>query len=102
MQNKWNYTLNIKQHIGSGRSNEDIVKAAEGVVSELKKLPVSLFLLSNFAVEDEIDALLYEFEEIIRCVHEESDNEYLLEAFNDNLYSLYDWADDNRVWLGLK
>ncbi len=49
--NKWNYTLNIKQHIGSGTTNEDIVKAAQGVVAELKKLPVGWFDEAN----DEFD-----------------------------------------------
>ena len=102
--NKWNYSLDIKQYIGEDTTNEDIVKAANGIVTELKKLPAKWFDASNDKFDDELDTLLYEFEEIVNCAHvgyTEGDNEHLLWSFNEHLDMLYDWVDDKRVWLGL-
>lgn len=99
--NKWNYTLNIKQHIGNGTSNEDIVKAAQGVVAELKKLPVGWFQVLHSTFDNEVDDLLHMFEGIANDTSEEGDEDLLYE-FNGYLGELYDWADDKKVWLGLK
>ena len=41
----------------------------------------------------ELDDILYELE-----FYADENN---LEGFNFTLDELYDWADDNRVWLGL-
>ena len=101
---KWNYALDIKQYLGGVKSNEDIVKAAHGVVTELKKLPSDWFDASNDKFDYMLDDILYEFEEIVNCAHvgyTEGDNEHLLWSFNEYLDMLYDWADDKRVWLGL-
>lgn len=90
---KWNYSLDIEQYIGEDTTNEDIVKAAHGVVTELKKLPSQL-------LDDEIMGLVYEFNEIVQCDHVEDENKYLLDSFNYYLSMLYDWADLHRVWTG--
>lgn len=38
----WKHKINIKQYLTEDDSNEAVVKAAQGVISELKKLPQSL------------------------------------------------------------
>lgn len=94
---KWKHSINIKQHVGSETSNEAIVKAAKGIVKELKNLPVELQTCPDYGVAD----ILFEFEDMARCQHDPEDNEDLLWEFNYQLNELYSWADDNRVWLGL-
>jgi hypothetical protein len=94
---QWKHKINIKQHLGTETGNEAIVKAALGISKELRKLPVSIQTCPDFGVAD----ILFEFSEMAYCAHDPEDNESLLEEFNYNLNELYDWADDNRVWLGL-
>lgn len=89
----WKYKINIKPFIGEGTSNDDIVKAAKGVLSELNKLPSSLY--------DDLEPISYEFEEIVRCEHDPKDNYDLLQTFNYYLNELYNWADYERIWLGI-
>ena len=98
---KWNYALDIKQYLGGVTSSEGIVNAAHGVVSELRRLPAGWIDSRNDTFDDELDNVLYKFEEIAQMDHGEEDNEHLLKAFNAHLAMLYDWADDKRVWLGL-
>jgi hypothetical protein len=91
---EWKYSINVKQHLSNGTSNDAIVKAAKGVLSELKRLPEHLL--------SDIEDITYEFEEMVRCTHDPEDNDNLLWEFNYQLNSLYDWADYKRVWMGMK
>lgn len=92
MNRKWKLTINIKQHIGDDTTNDAIVKAAKGVVQELKKIPVTLIGLDDH---------IYEFQDIVDCTHDAEDNADLLEHFNYLLDDLYSFADYNRIWMGL-
>ena len=89
---KWKHSINIKQHLSNETSNEAIVNAAIGVAHELKRLPDSL---------EGLDDIIYEFQDIAECSHNAEDNKDLLSHFNYLLNDLYDFADYNRIWMGL-
>lgn len=93
---KWKHSININQHIGEETSNDAIVKAANGVIEELEKLPNRYF--------EDVFYFLVLFEDIVECASEpdnEQDNEHILYEFNHTLSRLYDWGDNKRIWLGL-
>lgn len=94
--NKWKQSINIKQHLNEGETLEQIIQAAKGVYSELKHLKVDQ---DDYAFDD----IEMQFEDMAGLSPEtcEEDSEDLREEFNYQLHALYDWADGNRVWLGL-
>jgi hypothetical protein len=89
----WKYRINIAQYITEDDSKDGVLKAANGVVAELAKLPE----------DEETTHFRLEFEEIADQAKHASDDEveYVVDEFNYQLNNLYDWADDRRVWLGL-
>lgn len=78
---KWKQTIQIKDLLTEGTDAETIKTAADGIVSRLpSSAPTSrLIKAKEMADTDEETALL---------------------VFNDGLDRVYDWADDNRIWLG--
>ena len=92
MNKPWKHKIDIKQYLGEGTTDEDVVKAAKGIVRELKRLPSKL---------DGLSEAIDEFEDIAESTHDPEDNEYLVEEFNYQLDKLYDWADYERIWMGL-
>lgn len=93
-QLKWKHKVDIKQYFGEDDSNEDVVKAAQGIVKELKKLPESL---NEFGLLDVIS----EFEDLSDNAATETSGFEWSDEFNYTLDKLYEWADDQRIWLGI-
>lgn len=83
----WRKTVNIKDLLGDDESPEAVVRAASQMVQRLRRA----FPDPDNALED----IIAEFNDI-----DTTDKQPLL-LFNDTLDSLYDWADSNRIWLGL-
>jgi hypothetical protein len=91
---KWLYKLDIKQFLGSDTSNEAVRLAAKNIAQELRtKLPKTW--LEGVNEDCELIDIIFALE----CISEYGDAS--CEDINSALASLYDWADDNRVWLGL-
>lgn len=80
---KWKQTINIKQHLSGDVSAEGIKKAATAITSEVAAVTSTAPMIRFVAAYDMADA----------------DPETALLVFNDAMDRLYDWADDNRVWL---
>ena len=79
----WRYTCDIKQHFMYGDFTEkDFPKCRDAIVAELKTA-------RDFSTD-------YELEEIVEWLEDAPD----LDEFNAVLSNLYDWADDNLVWMG--
>lgn len=98
---KWNYSINIKLHLNQENSTEGVVRAAKGVLSEIKRLPSSWLDCTSTDYDCELDDIRYNLEDIITSKYDPEEYELLLEDFNYNvLMQLYDWADYHRVWLG--
>jgi hypothetical protein len=89
----WKHIINIAQYITEDNSKEAVLKAANGVMSELARLPQ----------DEETEHFKWEFEEIAEQARHASDDEadYLVDEFNYKLNNLYDWADNRRIWLGI-
>lgn len=81
----WDYSVNIKQFLNPDKS---VIEVATAVTQELKRLPPGL-----------VNSI--EFMEIMD-VFEEAVELNDVEVFDAGLSDLYDWADEKRVWLGLK
>jgi len=78
----WNRTVNIKDLLSAEETPEAIKAAADGIIERLPDAPTKQLAKAR----DMADA----------------DPETALLVFNDGLNRVYDWADANRVWLGLK
>ena len=78
---RWIHKVNIHQHLGEGEDRESIESAYAGICDELKNVPgpqpSEFHRRANQAIELED-----------------------VEIFNLGMAHLYDWADDNRIWLG--
>lgn len=90
---KWNYTCDIKQHMKEfgdldSLGAKEVRKIVNDIKTELSKLPEKL--------RDDG----YEFSNAIEVL-DEAANTGDVEVLDDALEQLYDWADDNRVWLGI-
>ena len=78
---RWKRTVNIKDLLTEEETPEAIKAAANGIIERLPDAPTArLVKAREMADEDPETALL---------------------VFNDGLNRVYDWADENRVWLGL-
>ena len=84
---RWSHSINIKQFLKEGEQVSSIVT---NVKRELDRLPESLRLSDTWA-----------WDEIIEGFDEAAEEENV-ELFDDALSNLYDWADENRVWLGVR
>lgn len=89
----WKHKIDIKQYLGEDDSNAAVVFAAQGIVKEISKLPQSV---------SGGDQHMYEFQDVADSAAEEPLGGYQwVEEFNYRLNVLYDWANYERVWLGL-
>ena len=84
---EWKTTVNIKPLIGEDDSEEGAERAGDliGALLSLKLL-----------VHDQ-----YATDQTLRNIIDGLSNVADVDEFNDVLEDLYDWADENRVWLGL-
>ncbi len=82
---KWRKTVNIKPLIGKDASDSGAQEAARNI-RNLLQTKLMDELNYDHSLMDIVDA----FEAVRTC-----------EDFNQVLTGLYDWADDQRVWLGL-
>lgn len=85
MLNRWRKTVNIKPFIGEDTSDTGAQTAARNVRALLQEQ-----LQSDLNVSAELRNIIDAFGSVVTC-----------DDFNGSLEALYDWADDNRVWLGL-
>lgn len=96
MRNKWLTTVNIKDLLSEDDSEEAVIAAATGIVERLQ--PLTDPALGGSLV-DSIDAST--LSEILDSFRDLAERNPDVDEFNWVLAGLYDWADDNRVWLGL-
>lgn len=76
----WKATVNIKDVLTDEETPEAIKRAADAIIKRLPGAPHRLIMKARgMANEDPETALL---------------------VFNEGLNRVYDWADQNRIWLG--
>jgi hypothetical protein len=94
--NKWEYPLDIKQHLTNDESWDGMVKAANGIAKELRTLPDTIFQGEGL-YEDRVTFL-----EGVSLSDEGvyMDEQELLEEVNFALDVIYDTCDVWNVWLG--
>ena len=93
---KWKHKINIKQHLSDDTSWEGMTVSANNIAKELRRLPDEMFECYGF--EDDIMFL----EGVNETDHEVYEcEEDLLDKINYRLGSIYDFADINKIWLGL-
>lgn len=80
----WRGEIKIKDLLDEREDPQAIRHAARGIATRLGTTPFK---------NDELDEIIMECENIASSV------DPTLNEFNDTLESLYDWADDNAVWL---
>lgn len=94
---RWKATVDIKTvlaTVGAVPSKTECAEAANKIATLLKDgLPASL-------CDDEIDGLIEELEATKPDVFDDDPSYSVQEDVNHMLERLYDWADQNRVWLG--
>lgn len=78
---RWNYSVNIKQFLG-GESAEEMQATYDNIVKAIKHVP---------------SILPRTFHHYCKLAVKQED----VNIFNLGLAALYDWADEERVWLGL-
>lgn len=78
---KWEKTITIKDLLTDNDDSEAIKLAADGITARLAgtHAPTSRLIKAKEMAD--------------------TDTETALLIFNDGLNRIYDWADDNRVWL---
>jgi hypothetical protein len=83
---EWKRTIDIKQHLD-----------ADKPLAEVRD-PIVAILKADRAYRSAVDRYLFgdSFKDITDNLADAED----VEAFNDWLSALYDWADENRVWIG--
>ena len=96
----WIHKINIKPFITEDTSAEAIVKAGHGIAKALRaELPECYFILNEDMSNDILVEVIEYFEWLeVDLIDDEVEE---LEIFNYSLSSLYDYCDDNRIWLGL-
>lgn len=94
----WIHKINIKPFITIDTNAEAIVKAGHGIAKALRDgLPKTYFIYDG-CNEFLAEAVDY-FEGLdVNLIADEIEE---LEHFNYMLNGLYDYCDDNRIWLGL-
>ena len=92
----WKYKVDIKQHLTDDESVEGIVKASNAIAKELQKLPDELF--EDFTFEDDVEFLYWVSKDDMEVYESEED---LLKEVNHRLNSIYDFANCNKIWLGV-
>ena len=85
----WKHTINIKQFLGDEGNSAAVIKAADGILSQLgDNLPAQWDLVH---VKDHI--------QYAKDLAEANDPD-ALEEFNGALDCLYDYGDEHRIWMG--
>ena len=77
----WIHRVNIKRFLGEGTDKASIQKAYDGITKELRQVPLPL---------------PPEWHRYAKLAVREED----VNLFNLGMSALYDWADQNRVWMG--
>lgn len=84
LRTKWQHTLKLKDLLTNDDSDETAVNVARET-----KIRVQNFAKSRgFEQDDALEEITYWFDDVATC-----------NDFNGVLNELYDWADDNRVWI---
>lgn len=91
MHARWLVTVNIKDLLGEDESPEAVIAAATGIRQRMANLSSSP--LANDLDLMALGDILSDFADIVEAPD--------VSDFNGVLDGLYDWADANRVWLGL-
>lgn len=82
----WKRTVNIKPLIGEDSSDSGAQECARNISALLQDK-----LMDLLTHDGDLMGIVDGFEAVETC-----------DDVNDTLDSLYDWADQNRIWLGLK
>lgn len=77
---KWKQTIQIKDLLAAGTDAAAIKKTADAIIERLPtEAPTSRLIKARDMADDDADTALL--------------------VFNRGLDSIYDWADDNSIWL---
>lgn len=87
---RWRKTVNIKQFLSDDGSPENAAKVASQIATLLK---------AECPLEVQEDDELSEIVEWMECISADDDD--ACDILNGHLDDLYNWADTNRVWMGL-
>lgn len=82
---KWNYRLNIRQYLTEETTQEAMLAAAKGIRQEVAKLPPGLSRRANGILE----------------TVDKAAQTGVLDWFNASLSRLWDWFDNNAIWVEL-
>lgn len=97
---RWRAKVNIKQFIGKDQENESPAHChwvASSIAGEMRKLEKRAEGVAVIGINFD-----FSFLEAVESLEEITvDQEDALAALNGALSLLYDWADAERVWLGL-
>lgn len=85
---RWDYKINIKQHLSEGVDKASMEKSMNGIRAELSGLPYGLTAHPS----------VKRFFHYAKLAIDQED----VNIFNLGMDSLYDWADEYRIWLGIK
>jgi hypothetical protein len=85
---RWRKTIRIKQFLGDDGSDENARKVAGQIAKVLLREP-------EYEYGD--PELIYLTDELVMLAES---NDGTCADLNEVLSGLYDWADDNRVWIG--
>ena len=88
----WQATVDIKRFINDGDSDTANYQRCEKIAAALRSSP---FVMKTYGG----DELVEQFEDASKTYQLDGDDD--AELLNDCLHDLYDWADRERVWLGL-
>lgn len=92
----WKAEIKIKDLLGNDDSNQRSVEIAHEVAKRFRAgLPTKTFDVRSDDYDDEITILVEDLETFSL---EMADN--INDIFNERLDEIYDWADNNRIWIG--
>ena len=98
MSNTWIFEVNIKDIINADLENTSIEHAmwvAHQIANELRKgLPKIWLDVESYGY----DYWIHEIVDVLECFGDDELDDY--KFLNQWLTELYDWADENRIWLG--
>ncbi len=86
----WKWKIPIKDILSSYPTAEVAIDAGTQIAKRLRRGLAGLLDTDGAVYDGDFDDIVYEFE------HTEG-----VEHLNDSLDQLYDWADTNRLWLGI-
>jgi len=89
---KWRATVNVKQHINDGDPDTANYQRCDRIAATLRASPTVMKIYGG-------DELVEQFEDASKTYQIDGSDD--AELLNDCLHDLYDWADRERIWLGL-